>query len=265
MAVIHPSAIVDPKAQLADSVEIGPYAIIGPHVSIAEGCSVGAHTVIEGHTRIGRDNRIYQFASIGADPQDKKYAGEPTRLVIGERNTIREFCTLNTGTVQDRGLTSLGDDNWIMAYVHVAHDCEVGNHNVIANSVQLAGHVSIGNHTLIGGISGIHQFVRVGDYAMLGFQTRLSQDLPPFTVAAGNPAQVQTVHLEGPRRRGYDAARLAVLKQMHRVLYRKGLTLEAARVEIAGLVHESPDVAGVAEDVACMQSFLDGASRGIVR
>ncbi|HEX5357876.1 MAG TPA: acyl-ACP--UDP-N-acetylglucosamine O-acyltransferase [Aquabacterium sp.] len=262
MANIHPTAIVDPKAQLAESVSVGPYSIIGPHVVIGEGSSVGAHCVIEGHTTIGRDNRIYQFASLGGDPQDKKYAGEPTRLVIGDRNTIREFTTFNTGTVQDKGITQIGDDNWIMAYVHVAHDCVIGNHNVIANSVQFAGHVTVGNYTLIGGISGVHQFVRIGDFAMVGFQTRLSQDLPPFIQAAGNPAEAQNVHQEGPRRRGYAPERLSILKQMYRTLYRKGLTLEAAKAEIATLRGQHADADA---DIDMMLAFLADATRGIVR
>lgn len=263
MASIHPTALVDPAARLADSVSVGPYAIVGPHVVVGEGTSIGAHCVIEGHTTIGRDNRIFQFASLGADPQDKKYKGEPTQLVIGDGNTIREFCTFNTGTVQDKGVTRIGNDNWIMAYVHVAHDCTIGHHNVIANSVQFAGHVEVGDCTLIGGISGIHQFVRIGDFAMLGFQTRLSQDLPPFVVAAGNPAEAQNVHQEGPRRRGYAPERLATLKQMYRTLYRKGLTLEAAREEIAGFKGQHDGASD--EDIDKMLSFLQGAQRGIVR
>lgn len=262
MANIHPTAIVDPQAKLAESVTVGPYTIIGPHVSIGEGTTVGAHCVIEGHTAIGRDNHIFQFASLGAAPQDKKYAGEPTRLVIGDRNTIREFTTFNTGTVQDKGITQIGDDNWIMAYVHVAHDCVIGNQNVIANSVQFAGHVTVGNHTLIGGISGVHQFVRIGDFAMLGFQTRLSQDLPPFVQAAGNPAEAQNVHQEGPRRRGYSPERLSVLKQMYKLLYRKGLTLEASKAEIAALRGQVPEAEA---DIDMMLGFLAGAQRGIVR
>jgi UDP-N-acetylglucosamine acyltransferase len=262
MASIHPSAIVDPKAQLAESVSVGPFTIIGPHVRIGEGTTVGPHCVIEGHTTIGQHNRIFQFASLGADPQDKKYAGEPTRLVIGDRNTIREFTTFNTGTVQDKGVTTLGDDNWIMAYVHVAHDCTIGSHNVIANSVQFAGHVDVGNYTLIGGISGVHQFVRIGDFAMVGFQTRLSQDLPPFVVAAGNPAQAQNVHQEGPRRRGYSPERLSMLKQMYKLLYRKGLTLEAAKAEIEALRGTHPEAD---QDVSKMLDFLSTAERGIVR
>ncbi|MBI2731843.1 MAG: acyl-ACP--UDP-N-acetylglucosamine O-acyltransferase [Aquabacterium sp.] len=262
MASIHPTAIVDPQARLADSVSVGAYTTIGPHVTIGESTSIGSHCVIEGHTTIGRDNRIYQFASLGADPQDKKYAGEPTRLIIGDRNTIREFTTFNTGTVQDQGVTQIGDDNWIMAYVHVAHDCVIGNDNVIANSVQFAGHVTVGNHTLIGGISGVHQFVRIGDFAMVGFQTRLSQDLPPFVQAAGNPAQAQNVHQEGPRRRGYSAERLSMLKQMYKLLYRKGLTLEASKAEIAALRGQVPEADA---DIDMMLAFLADASRGIVR
>jgi len=266
MASIHPTAIVDPQARLADSVTIGPYAVIGAHVEIGERTSVGAHTVIEGHTTIGSDNKIFQFASLGADPQDKKYAGEPTRLVIGDRNTIREFTTFNTGTVQDKGVTQIGHDNWIMAYVHVAHDCVIADHNVIANSVQFAGHVTVGSHTLIGGISGIHQFVRIGDFAMLGFQTRLSQDLPPFIVAAGNPAEAQSLHQEGPRRKGYSAERLSVLKQVHKLLYRKGLTL-AASVDAIRALKESPEAIGpeAQADIDKMLAFLADAKRGIVR
>jgi UDP-N-acetylglucosamine acyltransferase len=222
--------------------------------------------VIEGHTTLGRDNRIYQFASLGADPQDKKYRGEPTQLIIGNGNTIREFTTFNTGTVQDKGVTRIGDGNWIMAYVHVAHDCVIGNDNVIANSVQFAGHVTVGNHTLIGGISGIHQFVRIGDFAMLGFQTRLSQDLPPFVVAAGNPAEAQNVHQEGPRRRGYSPERLALLKAMYKLLYRKGLTLTAAADEILALKGTpAAAVEGAQADIDNMLAFLSEATRGIVR
>mgnify|MGYP003703453443 FL=1 len=262
MAQIHPTALVAPGAELGDGVSIGAYTMVGPHVRIGDGTVVGPHCVIEGHTTIGRDNRIFQFASVGADPQDKKYKGEPTQLIIGDRNTLREFTTFNTGTVQDKGVTRIGDDNWIMAYVHVAHDCIVGNDNTIANSVQFAGHVTVGNHTLIGGMSGIHQFVRVGDFAMLGFQTRLSQDLPPFVMAAGNPGEVQNVHQEGPRRKGYSPERLSMLKQMYKLLYRKGLTLELAKSEIAGLRGQTPE-ADV--DIDNMLAFLAEASRGIVR
>jgi UDP-N-acetylglucosamine acyltransferase len=259
---IHPSAIVAAGAELADDVTIGPYAVIGAHVGIGEGTSIGAHCVVEGYTTIGRGNRIFQFASIGAEPQDKKYAGEPTRLEIGHGNTIREFATINIGTVQDVGVTRLGDDNWIMAYVHIAHDCQLGSHIILANAVQLAGHVHLGDWVFLGGLSGVHQFVRVGAHAMAGFQTRLSQDLPPYITAAGNPAEAQGINAEGLRRRGFSPERIAQVKQMHRALYRKGLTLADSRAEIDALRGQ---LAGSEADVALMLDFLDSADRGIVR
>lgn len=258
----HPTAIIHPSARLADDVSVGAYSIIGEHVEIGAGTVVGPHVVIDGHTTIGKGNRFFQFSSIGEIPQDKKYKGEPTQLIIGDNNTIRESCTFNLGTVQDGGITSIGSDNWIMAYVHVAHDCHIGDHNVIANSVQFAGHVTVGDHTLIGGMSGIHQFVRIGDYAMIGFQTRLSQDLPPFVTAVGNPAEAKGPHQEGPRRAGYSAARLDMLKQMYRTLYRAGSSFDAAKQEIAGLRGQVPDADA---DIDNMLTFLGNASRGIVR
>ena len=258
----HPSAIIHPNARLADDVSVGPYSIIGEHVEIGAGSVVGPHVVINGHTTIGKGNRFFQFSSIGEIPQDKKYKGEPTQLIIGDNNTIRESCTLNLGTVQDGGITSIGSDNWIMAYVHIAHDCHVGDHNVIANSVQFAGHVSVGHHTLIGGMSGIHQFVRIGDFAMVGFQTRLSQDLPPFVTAVGNPAEAKGPHQEGPRRAGYSAARLDMIKQMYRVLYRAGGSFEEAKKEIDGLRGQAADAD---TDIENMLNFLNNATRGIVR
>jgi UDP-N-acetylglucosamine acyltransferase len=260
--LIHATAIVDPKAELDASVRVGPYAVIGPHVRIGARSSVGAHAVIEGHTTLGSDNRIFQFTSIGGPPQDKKYGGELTRLEIGNGNTIREFVTINTGTVQDAGATRLGDDNWIMAYVHIAHDCQLGSHLILANAVQLAGHVHLGDWVFLGGLSGVHQFVRVGVHAMTGFQTRLAQDLPPFVTAAGNPAQAQGVNQEGLRRRGYSPERIAAVKQMHKLLYRQGLTLADAREAIAACKGEVPE--GDA-DIQLMLGFLSGAERGIVR
>ncbi len=262
MTRIHPTALVDPGAELDASVQVGPYAVIGPQVRIGAGSTVGAHCVIEGHTRIGQGNRIFQFASIGAPPQDKKYAGEPTRLEIGDGNTIREFVTINTGTVQDAAVTRLGDDNWIMAYVHIAHDCQLGSHIILANAVQLAGHVRLGDWVFLGGLTGVHQFVRVGAHAMTAFQARLAQDLPPFVTAAGNPAEAQGINAEGLRRRGYGAERIASVKQMHRLLYRQGLTLEAARAQIEALRAE-PGAA--AADIETMLAFLATATRGIVR
>jgi len=262
MPQIHPTALIDPRAELDSSVEVGPYAVIGPRVRIGAGTVVGAHCVIDGHTTLGRDNRIFPFASIGGAPQDKKYAGEPTRLSIGDGNTIREYVTINTGTVQDEGETRLGDDNWIMAYVHIAHDCRLGSHIILANAVQLAGHVHLGDWVFLGGLSGVHQFVRVGAHAMTAFQTRLAQDVPPFVTAGGNPAEAQSINAEGLRRRGFSAERITLIKQMYRLLYRKGLTLDAARDQIEALRGELADADA---DIALMQDFLATASRGIVR
>jgi UDP-N-acetylglucosamine acyltransferase len=262
MASIHPTALVDPKARLGQNVDVAAYAVVGAHVRIGEGSSIGAHCVVEGHTTIGRDNRIFQFCSIGGPPQDKKYAGEPTRLEIGDGNTIREFCTLNTGTMQDAGVTRVGDDNWIMAYVHVAHDCRIGHHTILANAVQLGGHVQLDDWVFLGGLSGVHQFVRVGAHAMTGFQTRLSQDLPPFVTASGNPAEAQGINAEGLKRRGFDAPRIDLVKQMHRLLYRKGLGLNDAIEQIGALPQEHP---GSAQDITLMLDFLAAAPRGIVR
>ena len=193
---IHPSAIVDPKAELDSSVEVGPYSIIGPNVKIGARTKVGPHVVIEGHTTIGEDNHIFQFASLGAMPQDKKYAGEETKLEIGDRNTIREFCTFNLGTAQDVGVTRLGNDNWIMAYVHLAHDCQVGNNTIFANSAQLAGHVHIGDWVILGGFTLIHQFCRIGDHAMTGFGAKISQDISPFVMASGTPTTAASLIFE---------------------------------------------------------------------
>ena len=262
MAQIHPSALVDPAAELAADVQVGPYTVIGPHVRIGAGTTIGAHCVIDGHTRLGAGNRIFPFASLGAAPQDKKYAGEPTRLEIGDGNTIREFVTINTGTVQDAGVTRVGHHNWIMAYVHIAHDCQLGDHIILANAVQLAGHVQLGDWVFLGGLTGVHQFGRVGAHAMTAFQTRLAQDVPPFVTAGGNPAEAQSINAEGLRRRGFSAERIALVKQMYRLLYRKGLTLDAARQQIDALRGEVPEADA---DIALMQAFLGSVARGIVR
>jgi UDP-N-acetylglucosamine acyltransferase len=262
MANIHSTAIVDPQAQLDASVTVGPYTIIGPHVRIAAGTTVAAHVVIEGHTTIGRDNRIFQFASIGAANQDKKYKGEPTELVIGDRNTIREFTSLQVGTVQDKGRTTIGNDNWIMAYCHVAHDCVVGNNVTMANSTTLAGHIELGDWVTVGGLVGIHQFVKVGAHAMVGFASAVSQDVPPFMLVDGNPLAVRGVNVVGLRRRDFSAERIAAVRQMHKLLYREGRTLEDARSAIAALAQATPEAAA---DVALMNGFLDAATRGIAR
>ena len=262
MTQIHPTAVVDPAARLHESVVVCPYTIVGPHVEIGAGTTIGPHCVIEGHTTIGRDNRIWQFCSLGSDPQDKKYAGEPTRLEIGDGNTFREFCTVSTGTVQDEGVTRIGDDNWIMAYVHVAHDCRIGSHTIMANVTTLAGHVRVGDWAILGGLTGVHQFSRVGAHAMAGFASRIAQDVPPFVMVAGNPCEAHGFNQEGLKRRGFGPERILAVKQMYRALYRKGLTLEAARAEIEALRAEHPEAEA---DIAMMLDFLASAGRGIVR
>ena len=259
---IHPTAIVHEGAWLHPSVTVGAYSVIGAHVKVGAGTRIGPHCVIEGHTTIGEDNQIFQFASLGAQPQDKKYAGEPTELVIGDRNTIREFCTFNTGTSQDAGVTRVGNDNWIMAYVHIAHDCAVGSHTILANNATLAGHVHVGDWVILGGLTGVHQFVKIGAHAMAGFASRVAQDVPPFMMIEGNPLAVRGFNIEGLRRRGFTPERLKAVKQMHRLLYRQGLTLEDAVQAMASLATEMPEAA---QDIALMQSFLTASTRGIAR
>jgi UDP-N-acetylglucosamine acyltransferase len=262
MALVHATAVVDPQAELAGTVKVGPYTVIGAGVHIDEGTVVGAHCVIEGPTRIGRDNTIHSHAALGGAPQDMKYRSEPTQLHIGHRNTIREFCTFNRGTTQDVGITRLGDDNWVMAYVHLAHDVQVGSHTILANNATLAGHVHVGDWVIVGGLTGVHQFCKIGAHAMTGFQSHVSQDVPPFIMASGNPLGVHGFNAEGLRRRGFGRERLALVKQMHRLLYRDGLTLDAARTAIAAL---TGTVEGGDADVQMMLSFLAASTRGIAR
>ncbi len=262
MSLIHPTAIVDPAAQLDPSVSVAPYAIIGPHVCIGAGTTVGPHCVIEGRTTIGRDNRIFQFASIGAISQDMSYGGEPAALEIGDRNTIREFCTFNLGTMKEDGTTRVGSDNWFMAYVHIAHDCRVGSHTVMANNATLAGHVHVGDWAVVGGLSGVHQFVHIGAHAMIGFQSHVTQDVPPYMTADGNPLALRAVNLTGLRRRDFGNERISVIREMHKLLYRQGLTLEAAVAEIERLLHTGDDVSA---DVQVMLDFVAVSKRGIVR
>jgi UDP-N-acetylglucosamine acyltransferase len=262
MTLIHSTAIVDPQADLDPTVSVGPYAVVGPHVRVGAGTTIGAHCVIEGRTTIGRDNRIFQFASLGAVPQDKKYAGEPTELVIGDRNTIREFCTFNLGTAQDVGITRIGDDNWIMAYVHIAHDCQLGSQITMANNVTLAGHVQVGDWATVGGLTGVLQRMRIGAHSMVGFASHVGKDVPPFMVVDGNPLVVRGVNLVGLRRRDFSAERIAAIREMHKLLYRQGKTLEEAREGITGLAAEMP---GAASDVAQMSAFLGSTVSGIAR
>ena len=270
MARVHPTALVDAGAELADDVVIGPYSLVGAEVRIGAGTHVGSHCVIEGRTTIGRDNRIFSHNAIGAAPQDMKYRDEPTALEIGDRNTIREFCTFNRGTVQDGGVTRLGSDNWIMAYVHLAHDVQVGNRTILANNATLAGHVHVGDWAIVGGLSGVHQFCKIGAHAMVGFQSHVSQDVPPYMTVSGHPLAVHGVNLEGLRRRGFGRERLAAIKQMHRILYRDGLTLEAAKAALAGQTPDTADIPaeerdGLRADRAVLLDFLDRSTRGIVR
>ena len=255
---IHPTAIIAPGAQIDASVEIGPYAVIGEHVSIGAGTRVGPHTVIEGHTTIGRQNQIFQFASLGAAPQDKKYAGEPTRLEIGDNNTIREFCTFNVGTVQDGGLTRLGNDNWVMAYVHIAHDCIVGDHCILANNATLAGHISIGDHVFLGGLTAVHQFCTVGAHAMTAGGSIVVQDIPPYVTAAGNHAHPVGINSEGLRRRGFDAEQISRIKRAYKQIYRQGLSLEDAKAAITEAAADAPEL-------ALFVDFFARAKRGIIR
>jgi UDP-N-acetylglucosamine acyltransferase len=262
MNSIHSTAIVDPAAELAAGVSVGPYAVIGAGVVVGEGTRIGPHAVLEGPTRIGRDNTIHAHAVIGGAPQDMKYRGEPTMLEIGERNTIREFCTFNRGTVQDGGVTRVGDDNWIMAYVHLAHDVQVGSRCILANNATLAGHVHVGDWVIVGGLTGIHQFCHVGAHAMTGFQSHVSQDVPPFMMVSGNPLSVHGFNVEGLRRRGFSRERIGLVKQMHRLLYRDGLTLEAAKAAIEAL---KGSVEGGDADIGLLLDFLVASTRGIAR
>jgi UDP-N-acetylglucosamine acyltransferase len=264
VTAIHATALVDPGAELDSSVTVGPYTVIGPHVRVGAGTTIGPHCVLEGHTTIGRDNRIFQFNSLGAIPQDKKYAGEPCELVIGDRNTVREFCTFNIGSPGDRGVTRIGNDNWLMAYVHLAHDCQVGDHTIFANNAQLAGHVQVGDWAILGGFTVVHQFVKIGAHSMTAMCSLLFADLPPFVMCQGQPAQARSMNYEGLRRRGFSAERLAAVKAMHRVLYRDNLTLDVARQAIADLGEKGQEALS---DIEMMLSFLEQTSpqRGIVR
>lgn len=262
MSSIHPTAIISSGAVLDGSVEVGAYSIIGPNVVIGAGTKIGPHVVIDGHTTIGRDNVIYQFSSIGGAPQDKKYKGEPTRLEIGDRNTIREFCTFNVGTAQDVGVTKLGNDNWIMAYVHLAHDCQIGNNTIFANNAQLAGHVHVGDWVILGGFSNIHQFCQIGAHAMVGMSTSLTQDVPPFVILSGNPAAAHGINVEGLKRRGFTPGQIGVIRNAYKTIYKSKLTLEEAKAALAEEETKSPDSASY---LRMIREFLNGTTRGIVR
>ena len=258
VGAIHPTAIIDPGAELAADVEVGAYTLIGPKVRIGAGSRIGPHCVIEGPTVLGRNNRVWQFCSLGAAPQDKKYAGEDTTLEIGDGNTIREFCTFNRGTAQDAGATRVGNDNWIMAYVHLAHDCQIGSHTIFANNAQLAGHVQVGDWAILGGFTVVHQFVKIGAHAISGMGSILFKDLPPYVTCAGNPAAPHGTNNEGLKRRGFSAEQIENIRRAYKLIYKNALTFEEAKRELASVSVHQPEV-------ALLSAFLASATRGIMR
>ncbi|ALM83145.1 acyl-ACP--UDP-N-acetylglucosamine O-acyltransferase [Bordetella sp. N] len=259
---IHPTAVVDPAAEIDSSAVIGPYSVIGPNVRIGAGTEIGPHCVIDGVTTIGRENRFYRFCSIGGMPQDKKYAGEPTRLEIGDRNTVREFVTFNTGTVQDGGVTTIGSDNWVMAYVHVAHDCHIGSNTILANSVQLGGHVRVGDWAIIGGLVGVHQFSRIGAHSMTGGNSSLMQDTPPYVLSGGNPCRPVGINVEGLKRRGFSPAVISALRDAYKSIYRRGLSLQEAAAQLRERQEQEPETR---EALQVMLDFIEVSNRGIIR
>ena len=261
-ALIHTTALVDPLAQLHPSVSVGPYSIIGANVSIGAHTKIGSHCVIDGHTTIGQHNHFYRFCSVGGMPQDKKYAGEPTRLEIGDRNMVREYVTINTGTVQDVGVTRLGSDNWVMAYVHVAHDCQIGSNVILANGVQMGGHVHIGDWAIVGGLAAVHQFGRIGAHSMTGGQSALHMDVPPYVMGSGNPCVPVGINVEGLKRRGFSAEAIGALRDAYKLIYRRGLSLDEARVQMRERQSAEPEVAPALQ---VMLDFLDTSTRGIIR
>lgn len=258
MSLIHPSAIIDPKAELGRDVEVGPWTSIGPDVVIGDGCVIHSHVVIKGPTVIGQHNRIFQFATVGEDCQDKKYRGEPTRLEIGDHNVIREGVTLHRGTVQDQGITRIGHHNLFMAYTHVAHDCVVGNQVILANNAALAGHVKVDDYAILGGFTAVHQFCHIGAHVMCGAGTVVLKDIPAYVMATGNAAAPHGINAEGLKRRGFSPAAIAQLKRAYRILYRSGLTLEQALPQL----HE---LAAVEPAVELLIASLQASSRGIIR
>jgi len=255
---IHATALIDPSARVAEDVEVGAFAVIGAGVEIGAGTVIGPHAVIEGPTRIGAQNQIFQFASVGAAPQDKKYNGEPTRLEVGDRNIIREFVTLNRGTTKDAGVTSIGDDNLFMAYSHVAHDCQIGNHCVLANLATLGGHVQLADWVIMAGLSAIHQFCKVGAHAFIANNAAVTRDVPPYVMAVGQPAVAHSVNAEGLKRRGFEREQIRNLRSAFRVLYRSGLKLDDAAQQLAQAAKEQPEV-------QLMVDFLAQSTRSIVR
>jgi len=256
--VIHPSALIDPGARIGERVSIGPFSIIGADVEIGDGCEIAAHVQLSGPTRLGVENRIGSFCAIGGEPQDKKYAGEPTRLEIGDRNTIREFATINRGTTQDAGVTRIGNDNWIMAYVHVAHDCLVGDHTIFANAASLAGHVRVDDYAILGGFTLVHQFCQIGAHAFTAMGAVVNRDVPPFVMVAGTFAEPKGINTEGLRRRGFSSESIRAIRRGYRTLYKSGLGLSEARAALATMAGES-------DEVRQLLDFIDRSQRSLVR
>ena len=256
--MIHPTAIIDPEAVISDDVEIGPFSIIGAGVEIGKGTVIGPHVLIKGPTRIGEENKILQFSSIGEDPQDKKYKGEPTTLEIGDRNLIRENCTVNRGTVQGGGVTRIGSDNWIMAYVHIAHDCIIGSNTILANGTTLAGHVTIQDYVILGGFTLVHQFVVLGKHSFTAINTIVLKDIPPFVMASGHPAEPHGLNSEGLKRHHFDKKDIAEVKRAYKILYKSGSLFNQAKSEIKKMGESCQPVAEFAD-------FLDASERGVIR
>jgi len=258
MTRVHATALVDPAAEVAEDVEIGPFTIIGPKVRIDSGCWIGPHVVLTGRTTIGRNNRVFQFASLGEEPQDKKYGGEDTELIIGNDNTIREMCTFSRGTVQGGGKTIIGNNNWIMACVHIAHDCKLGDNIIMANNTSLAGHVTVGNHAILSGYSLIHQYCSVGEHSLTSFASFVNQSIPPYVTVSGDKAKARGVNTEGLRRRGFTPEQIQQVRRAYKVLYRSGNTLEEARAELTRMAKDSSEIQPLVD-------FLQGSEKSMIR
>jgi UDP-N-acetylglucosamine acyltransferase len=258
MSRIHKTALVDPSAKIADDVEIGAFSIVGPKVTIGAGSWIGPHVVVTGRTTIGRNTRIFQFASMGEEPQDKKYDGEDTELIIGDDTTIRELCTFSRGTAQGGGKTVIGNDNWIMACVHIAHDCQLGDHIIMANNASLAGHVTVGDHAILSGYSLIHQFCNVGEHSFTSFASHVNQSIPPYVTVSGEKARAKGVNTEGLRRRGYSPEEIQQVRRAYKLLYRSGLPLEEAKTKLAEMAEDHAEIRPWVE-------FLDTTVKSFIR
>lgn len=255
---IHSTAIIDPKAELDSSVTVGAYSVIGANVKVDAGTTIASHVVLQGSTTVGKNNQIFQFSSLGEAPQDKKYRNEPTSLEIGDNNTIREFCTFNRGTIQDKGVTKIGNDNWVMAYVHIAHDCTIGNNTILANNSSLAGHVDIHDYAILGGFTLIHQFCKVGAHVITAVGSVVFKDIPPYVTAAGYDAKPHGINSEGLKRRGFSLDSVTQIKRAYKALYRNGLSLEEAKIELSNMQKDC-------HEITMLSDFLTVSTRGIVR